>query len=222
VLDSVARAVGAEASGMAGQDASFADIAAVSTTSTATVVPVVLVLILVLLAVLLRSLVPPLYLALTVGLSYVASLGFAMIAFVHLGGAGGLLFALPLLMFVFTMAVGEDYNILVVSRIREEAGRWASFRDAVVQAMGVTGGTVTSAGIILAGTFVVLGLVGGNAFGQQIGFGVAFAVALDTFFVRTLLVPSIAMLLGRWNWWPASSPAAAGAVAARPGVEPGS
>ena len=202
-LDAVARAAGAHASGVAGMDANFQDIATVATTSTATVVPVVLVLILVLLAVLLRSLVAPWYLALTVGLSYLASLGFATFVFVSLGG-GGLLFALPLLMFVFTMAVGEDYNILVVSRIREEAGKQASFAAALVHAMGVTGGTVTSAGIILAATFVVLGLAGGNASSQQFGFGIAFAVALDTFFVRTLLVPSIAMLLGRWNWWPSS------------------
>jgi putative drug exporter of the RND superfamily len=204
-LDAVARAVGAQASGVAGMDASFQDIATVATSSTATVVPVVLVLILVLLAVLLRSLVAPWYLALTVGLSFLASLGFATFLFVSLGG-GGLLFALPLLMFVFTMAVGEDYNILVVSRIREEAGRRASFGDALIHAMGITGGTVTSAGIVLAATFVALGLVGGNGSSQQFGFGIAFAVALDTFFVRTLLVPSIAMLLGRWNWWPASSP----------------
>ena len=202
-LDAVARAVGAQAHGVAGQDAGFHDVSSVSNTSIVEVVPVVLGLILVLLALLLRSLVAPWYLALTVGLSYLASLGFAMIVFVHLGGNEGLLFVLPLLMFVFTMAVGEDYNILVISRIREEAGKRASFRDALIHAMGITGGAVTSAGIILAGTFLVLGLVGGNSSGQQLGFSIAFSVALDTFFVRTLLVPSIAMLLGRWNWWPA-------------------
>jgi RND superfamily putative drug exporter len=120
----VARAVGAKASGVAGMDASFQDIATVATSWTATVVPAVLVLILVLLAVLVRSFVAPWYLTLTVGLSFLASLGFATLVFVSLGG-GGLLFALPLLMFVFTMAVGDDYNILVVSRIREEAGRRA-------------------------------------------------------------------------------------------------
>jgi RND superfamily putative drug exporter len=203
-----------------GQDAGFHDSSSVSNASIVVVVPVILGLILVLLALLLRSLVAPWYLALTVGLSYLASLGFAMIVFVHLGGNEGLLFVLPLLMFVFTMAVGEDYNILVISRIREEAGKRASFRDALVQAMGITGGTVTSAGIILAGTFGVLGLVGGNSSSQQLGFSIAFGVALDTFFVRTLLVPSIAMLLGRWNWWPArlSRPSAdSEAPASRPG-----
>jgi RND superfamily putative drug exporter len=219
-LDAVAHAVGAQAHGVVGQDAGFHDSSSVSNASIVVVVPVVLGLILVLLALLLRSLVAPWYLALTVGLSYLASLGFAMIVFVHLGGNEGLLFVLPLLMFVFTMAVGEDYNILVISRIREEAGKRASFRDALIQAMGSTGGTVTSAGIILAGTFGVLGLVGGNSSSQQLGFSIAFGVALDTFFVRTLLVPSIAMLLGRWNWWPArlSRPSAdSEAPASRPG-----
>ncbi len=201
-LAAVARVVRAQASGVAGQDASAFDVSALSNTSNAVVVPAVLMLILILLSLLLRSLVAPWYLALTVGLSYLASLGFAMIVFVHLGGSDGLLFVLPLIMFIFTMAVGEDYNILVMSRIREEAAKRASFGDALAHAIGVTGGTVTSAGLILAGTFVVLGLAGGIGNDQQLGFAIAFGVIMDTFFVRTLLVPAIAMLLGRRNWWP--------------------
>jgi RND superfamily putative drug exporter len=203
-LTAVARASGAETSGIAGQDASAQDINAASNRSLEIVVPVVLVLIMALLALLLRSLIAPWYLALTVGLSYLASLGFAMIVFVHLGGSGGLIFVLPLLMFVFSMALGEDYNILVMSRIREEAGKRASFADAVGHAISITGTTVTSAGIILAGTFTVLGLAGSSSEAQQLGFSIAFGVLLDTFFVRTLLIPSIAVLLGRWNWWPSS------------------
>jgi RND superfamily putative drug exporter len=201
-LAAVARQTGAQAQGIAGQDASDYDIQSASNTSLELVVPIVLVLILGLLGLLLRSVVAPWYLALTVGLSYLASLGFAMIVFVHLGGNSGLIFVLPLLMFVFSMALGEDYNILVMSRIREEAAVRSSLRDAITHAIGVTGGTVTSAGTILAGTFAVLGLVGGNSQAQQLGFAIAFGVVLDTFFVRTLLVPSIAMLLGQWNWWP--------------------
>ena len=159
---------------------------------------------LVLLGLMLRSLVAPWYLALTVGLSYLASLGFAMIVFVHLAGNDGLIFVLPLLLFVFSMALGEDYNILVMSRIREEAHHARSLSEALTRAIGVTGGTVTSAGVILAGTFVVLGLAGGRGDAQQLGFSIAFGVVLDTFFVRTLLVPSLATLLGRWNWWPSA------------------
>jgi RND superfamily putative drug exporter len=204
VLQTVARATGATASGVAGQDASANDINSASTSSLELVVPVVLVLIIVLLALLLRSLVAPWYLAITVVLSYLAALGFAMIVFVHLGSSGGLIFVLPLLMFVFSMALGEDYNILVMSRIREEAGKRTSFANALTHAIGITGTTVTSAGIILAGTFTVLALAGGNSQAQQLGFGIAFGVLLDTFFVRTLLVPSIAILLGRYNWWPSA------------------
>jgi RND superfamily putative drug exporter len=201
-VTAAARATGAQASGVAGQDASAYDINSASNASLALVVPIVLVLILVLLGLMLRSLVAPWYLALTVGLSYLASLGFAMIVFVHLAGKDGLIFVLPLLLFVFSMALGEDYNILVMSRIREEAHHAPTLSVALTRAIGITGGTVTSAGVILAGTFVVLGLAGGRSDAQQLGFSIAFGVALDTFFVRTLLVPSVATLLGRWNWWP--------------------
>jgi putative drug exporter of the RND superfamily len=202
VLAAVDQATRARAYGVAGQDASAYDISSASNRSLELVVPAVLVLILILLGLMLRSLIAPWYLAATVGLSYLASLGFAMIVFVHLGGNGGLLFVLPLLMFVFSIALGEDYNILVMSRIREEAQHAPSLPGALTRAIGMTGGTITAAGIILAGTFAVLGLVGGSAQAQQLGFAIAFGVLLDTFFVRTLLVPSIAMLAGRWNWWP--------------------
>ena len=203
-LAAIGRLTGARVQGIAGPDASAYDVLSASNASLEVVVPVVLVLILALLGLLLRSVVAPWYLALTVGLSYLASLGCAMIVFVHLSGESGLIFVLPLLMFVFSMALGEDYNILVMSRIREEAAVRSSLRDAITHAIGVTGGTVTSAGTILAGTFAVLGLAGGNSQAQQLGFAIAFGVVLDTFFVRTLLVPSIAMLLGQWNWWPST------------------
>jgi putative drug exporter of the RND superfamily len=150
----------------------------------------------------LRSLVARWYLIASVGLSYLATLGFAMIVFVHLGHADtGLIFMLPFLLFVFSMVLGEDHNILVMGRIREEAHTSPTLREAVVRAIGVTGTTVTSAGLILAGTFTVLGLSGGGSPEvEQIGFSIAFGIMLDTFFVRTLLVPSIAVMLGCWNW----------------------
>ena len=203
-LAAVARTTGAQTSGVAGQDAVAHDVLSTSNASLAMVVPVVLVVILVLLGLMLRSLVAPWYLALTVGLSYLSSLGFAMIVFVHIGGADGLVFVLPLLMFVFSMALGEDYNVLVMGRIREEAHHAPTLSAALTHAIGITGTTVTAAGTILAGAFVVLGLAGGSDQTKELGFSIAFSVLLDTFFVRTLLVPSIAMLLGRWNWWPAA------------------
>jgi RND superfamily putative drug exporter len=198
----VATSVGAEQSAIYSDDAIGYDINHVATSDLEKIIPVVLVIIALLLALLLRSLIAPLYLILTVGLSYFAALGFAMIVFVHLGGQGGLNFILPFLMFIFCMALGEDYNILVMSRIREEAHHEKSLRAAVAKAVGITGTTVTSAGLVLAGTFGVLGLVGGNIQIEEIGYSIAFGILLDTFFVRTLLVPSIVALLGHWNWWP--------------------
>jgi putative drug exporter of the RND superfamily len=203
-LQAVANNVGANANGVFSQDAFVYDISHTATSDLKLIVPVVLLIIAVLLAILLRSLVAPWYLIASVGLSYLATLGFSMIVFVHLNkSSDGLNFILPFLLFIFSMALGEDYNILVMTRIREEAHTADSLRQAVVTAIGITGNTVTSAGLILAGTFTVLGLSGGgNAQVEQIGFSIAFGILLDTFFVRTLLVPSVAVLLGRWNWWP--------------------
>jgi RND superfamily putative drug exporter len=139
-------------------------------------------------------------------LSYLAALGVSTLAFIDIGGEKGLTFILPFLMFIFLLALGEDYNILVMTRIREEAHRH-SLREAVVEAIGRTGPTVTSAGIILAGSFAVIAVAGGGGPGgsqiRAIGFGLAIGILMDTFFVRTLLVPSTVSLLGRWNWWPA-------------------
>jgi RND superfamily putative drug exporter len=109
---------------------------------------------------------------------------------------------------MFLLALGEDYNILVMTRIREEAHR-LPLREAVNRALNVTGTTVTSAGLVLAGTFGVLAIVGSGSAGQQnvrtivdVGVGLALGVLMDTFLVRTLLVPSAVVLIGRWNWWP--------------------
>jgi RND superfamily putative drug exporter len=133
-------------------------------------------------------------------LSYLAALGTATLLFVDLGG-NGLTFVLPFLMFIFLLALGEDYNILVMTRIREET-RNLPIRDAVSLAVSKTGPTVTSAGLILAGTFGVLAVSGGGGQITDVGAGLAIGILMDTFLVRTLLVPSMVVLLGRWNWWP--------------------
>jgi RND superfamily putative drug exporter len=163
-------------------------------------IPIVMIVLALLLAIVLRSLVAPLYLVVSVGLSYLASLGMAVLVFVLIGGQDGINFVLPFFMFIFIMALGQDYNILVMTRIREEAHH-APIRVAVRRAVEATGTTVTSAGLILAGTFGVLTATG-NTQVQEIGLGLAAGILLDTFFVRTLLVPSVVVLLGRWNWWP--------------------
>ncbi len=197
---SVAHSVGAAASGVAGEAAASYDVSDAATGDLNHIVPIVLLAIGILLALVLRSLVAPIYLIVSVGLSYLAAIGLAVIVFMHIGGGPGLNFILPFLMFIFLMALGEDYNILVMSRIREEAHHFPLAR-AVTEALNATGGTVTSAGLILAGTFGVLGITGSGQI-QQIGFSIASGILLDTFLVRTLLIPSLVVLLGRWNWWP--------------------
>jgi RND superfamily putative drug exporter len=203
-VDGVARSAGAAASGVYGQIAFAYDVSHISSTDLNRIIPIVALLIALLLAIVLRSLVAPLYLVASIVLSYVAALGLVGIVFVHLGGQDGINFILPFLMFVFLMALGSDYNILIMSRIREEA-HGLPLRDAVARAIGRTGSTITTAGVILGGTFAVLAIAGGSAGGgqiQQIGYGVAAGVLMDTFLLRSLLVPSLVVLLGRWNWWP--------------------
>jgi RND superfamily putative drug exporter len=199
-----ARRSGATGNGVAGQAASLYDISQTAAGDMVRIIPVAALAIAVLLGLVLRSLVAPVYLMVSVVLSYLAALGATTLLVVGLGGQDGLIFVLPFLMFVFLLALGEDYNILIMTRIREES-QHLGVREAVLRAIGRTGPTITSAGLILAGTFAVFALAGGGVMGGQlrwIGLGLALGVLLDTFVVRTLLVPSAAVLLGRWNWWP--------------------
>jgi RND superfamily putative drug exporter len=192
-------------SGVTGEAPALYDVSSISNSDLAHVIPIAIVVIGVLLALVMRSLVAPLYLIASVALSYFAALGLAVLVFIEIGGSGGITFILPFLLFIFLLALGEDYNILVMTRIREEAHHMP-LRQAVAKAIGVTGTTVTSAGLVLAGTFAVFAVVGGRgAGGSQIvdvGVGLAVGVIMDTFVVRTVLVPCTVVLLGRWNWWP--------------------
>jgi RND superfamily putative drug exporter len=199
-LAKAGQATGAAETGVTGLAATSYDTGAISDHDLMVIVPVVLIVLALLLAMVLRSLVAPLYLIVSVGLSYLAALGLVVAVFMGIGHGAGVILYLPFLMFVFLMALGSDYNILIVSRIREEA-RERSLPEAVARAIGATGGTVTSAGIILAATFYVLTLAGG-AQGSQVGAGIAAGILLDTFLVRTLFIPSTVVLLRRWNWWP--------------------
>jgi putative drug exporter of the RND superfamily len=199
-VGNTARQSSAVASGVAGQAASLYDVSSTSSNDLIRVFPIAILAIGLLLALVLRSLIAPLYLIFSVALSYLAALGTATLLFVDLGG-NGLTFVLPFLMFIFLLALGEDYNILVMTRIREET-RNLPIRDAVSLAVSKTGPTVTSAGLILAGTFGVLAVSGGGGQITDVGAGLAIGILMDTFLVRTLLVPSMVVLLGRWNWWP--------------------
>ncbi|HTW08504.1 MAG TPA: MMPL family transporter [Acidimicrobiales bacterium] len=206
VVSAAARASGAVKSGVAGEAAALYDVSSTSDGDLVHIIPVAIVAIGILLALVLRSAVAPLYLIVSVGLSYLASLGVSTLVFIDIAGNSGISFILPFLMFIFLLALGEDYNILVMTRIREEAHKHP-LREAVIRAVGMSGPTVTSAGLVLAGSFAVLAFVGGGGPGggqiQDIGFGLAIGILMDTFLVRTLLVPSVVAILGRWNWWPA-------------------
>ncbi len=203
-----ARAAGAPAFGATGQAPFTYDVAQLSDSDLRTVIPIAIAVIAVLLALVMRSLIAPLYLIVSVVLSYFSALGLTVLVFVKAAGQPGLTFILPFLLFMFLLALGEDYNILVMTRIREEAHR-LPLPEAVSRALSATGTTVTSAGLVLAGTFGVLAIVGSGSAGAQnvrtivdVGVGLALGVLMDTFLVRTLLVPSAAVLIGRWNWWP--------------------
>jgi RND superfamily putative drug exporter len=206
-VTAVGQQVGAAQSAVAGEAPGIYDVSATSNHDLRTVIPIAILVIGVLLALVMRSLVAPLYLIASVALSYLAALGLCVLLFQELGNSGGLTFLLPFLMFLFLLALGEDYNILVMSRIREEAHH-LPLRDAVRKAVGATGSTVTSAGLVLAGTFAVFAIVGGRAAGgsqfRDLGAGLAIGILMDTFLVRTLLVPSTVAILGRWNWWPST------------------
>jgi RND superfamily putative drug exporter len=202
-VSEAAQASGAVDSGVAGQAASLYDVSQAANHSLIIVFPIAILAIGILLGLVLRSVIAPLYLIVSVALSYLAALGVATLLFIDIGGEGGLTFVLPFLMFIFLLALGEDYNILVMTRIREEAQQ-LPLREAVARAVGKTGPTVTSAGVVLAGTFGVLAVAGGGGQVTDIGAGLAIGILMDTFLVRTLLVPATVVLLGRWNWWPSA------------------
>jgi RND superfamily putative drug exporter len=197
----VAATIGATDNAVAGEAPAFYDISSISTSDLQTVIPIAIAIIAVLLGLVMRSVIAPIYLIVSVGLSYLASLGLSVLLFGH----NGLTFILPFLMFLFLLALGEDYNILVMTRIREEA-KHLPLREAVRKAMAATSTTVASAGLVLAGTFAVFAIAGGSGGGgsevTDIGAGIALGVLMDTFLVRTVLVPATVVLLGRWNWWP--------------------
>ncbi len=164
------------------------------------VLPLILLAIGVVLALLLRSLIAPLYLMVTIAFTYFATLGLVVVVFIVLAGHTGLGPAVPFFLFVFLNALSVDYNIYLMSRIREEA-RTAPLREATRHALARTGPVITSAGLILAGTFSALMTLPLQDL-LQLGFGVAIGVLMDTFITRTLIVPAVVALLGRWNWWP--------------------
>lgn len=164
------------------------------------IIPLVLLVILVVLAILLRALLAPLLLILTVVLSFTATLGVSALVFNHLFHFANSDPAFPLFAFVFLVALGVDYNIFLMTRVREEAMAHGT-REGVLRGLAVTGGVITSAGVVLAATFAVLGVLP-LVFLSEIGFAVAFGVLLDTLIVRSVLVPALSHDIGPAIWWP--------------------
>lgn len=164
------------------------------------IIPVILVVILVILMLLLRAVVAPLLLIASVILSFGSALGVSALIFNHVFDFPGADPAVPLYGFVFLVALGVDYNIFLMSRVREESLRHGT-RPGILRGLVATGGVITSAGLVLAATFAALGVIP-ILFLAQLAFIVAFGVLLDTFVVRSLLVPAAAYDLGRVIWWP--------------------
>jgi len=185
-----------------GQTAVRLDIEDTSRRDNRIIIPLVLAVVLLILVAVLRAVVAPLLLIASVVLSLAAAVGVSTLIFDHAFGFGGADTNYVLLVFVFLVVFGTDYNIFLMTRIREEAvarsTRWAAIRG-----VAATGGVITSAGLVLAGTFAALTLLPAVSF-VEIGFTVAFGVLLDTFLVRTALVPALTSDLGRWVWWPSA------------------
>lgn len=164
------------------------------------IIPVILIVILIILALLLRSLLAPVLLMATTVLSFGTALGVAALVFNHVLDFPGADPAVPLYSFVFLVALGIDYNIFLMTRVREESVHHGT-RTGILRGLSITGGVITSAGLVLAATFAALSVIP-ILFLVQIAFIVSFGVLLDTFVVRSLLVPALAYDIGRAVWWP--------------------
>ena len=164
------------------------------------IIPVVLIIIGIILGLLLRSILAAALLLLTVVLSFMATLGVCQLVFENVFGFKGADASFPLFTFIFLVALGIDYNIFLMTRVREESLKIGT-REGVIKGLTVTGGVITSAGIVLAATFAVLGVLP-LVFLAQLGFAVAFGVLLDTIIVRSLLVPALVHVIGPKIWWP--------------------
>jgi RND superfamily putative drug exporter len=184
-----------------GTTAVFADIQRAINHDYATVFPVAAVIILLILILLLRSVVAPWYLLASVGLGFGATLGASVLVFQVLRDQAGLVFLLPVYMYLFVVALGTDYNILMIARLREEAREGRDARQAAAMALRHTGPAIGAAGLILAGTFASLTLAG-NEILSQIGFAVSCGIALAAFVMAMFFAPSITALIGHRAWWP--------------------
>ena len=210
------RAAAGNAVLVGGPTAEEADLRAAVEHDTKVLIPLVLAVVLVILVLLLRSVAAPVMLIATVVLSFAAALGGSLVLFDLFADFPGEDPSYPLFAFIFLVALGVDYNIFLMARVREEA-LLRPTREAMRQGLAVTGGVITSAGVVLAGTFSVLAVLPLVAL-TQIGITVAFGVLLDTFVVRSILVPALTFELGERVWWPSALGRRRRETAARPRV----
>jgi RND superfamily putative drug exporter len=199
VRDSVHGVAGADAI-VGGDTAINHDVQDASSADNRLIIPIILVAVFLILAGLLRALVAPLILLATVVLSFGAALGISALFFKHVFGFAGADSSFPLFAFVFLVALGIDYNIFLMTRVREEALRYGMRRGALI-GLAATGGVITSAGLVLAGTFAALATLP-IVFLAELGFAVAIGVLLDTIIVRSVLVTALNLDIGRHMWWP--------------------
>lgn len=181
------------------------DMRAVTDRDLRVIFPIAAAFIFIILAVLLRSLVAPIFLLICVGLGYIATLGASTLIFIHFGNNPGLIFFIPLFMYIFVVAIGTDYNILTITRLREEVRGGMTPRRAADMTVEHSSATVASAGLILAATFGSL-LLAGISFLSQMGTAIALGVALAAFVIAPFLIPSLSALLGYAIWWPGHKP----------------
>jgi putative drug exporter of the RND superfamily len=165
------------------------------------VFPLAAVLIMIVLALLLRSLVAPWYLMASVFLGFAATLGGTVLVFQHLRGDSGLIFTLPVIMYLFVVALGTDYNILMIARLREEAREGRKPREAAALGLHHTGPTIAAAGVILAGTFASM-MLAGNSTLSQMGFAISAGIAIAAFVMAMFFTPALTALIGHRAWWP--------------------
>ena len=199
VRDAVHKVPGANAL-VGGNTAINKDVQEASSADNKLIIPIVLVAVFIILALLLRALAAPLILLVTVVLSFGAALGIGALVFRHVFDFAGADSSFPLFAFVFLVALGIDYNIFLMTRVREEALQKGTRRGALI-GLGATGGVITSAGLVLAGTFAALGSIP-IVFLAELGFTVAVGVLLDTIIVRSVLVTALNLDIGRHIWWP--------------------
>ncbi|MFF2552742.1 MMPL family transporter [Nocardia sp. NPDC058058] len=184
-----------------GMTSIFVDFKAAMNRDYSVVFPVAAVLIMLVLGLLLRSLVAPWYLIASVFLGFAATLGAAVLVFQHFQGNSGLIFTLPLIMYLFVVALGTDYNILMVARLREEAREGHDPHRAAAEAVKHTGPTIAAAGLILAGTFASMMLAGNTAL-SQMGFAISVGIGIAAFVMAMFFTPSVTALIGKLAWWP--------------------